>query len=524
MNNSQNKYLEFKHKCVIKFINEAINPDKKPTYVKDFCEITLIYGILMECDYEFFFNNLNLTFDKSLGIVYTEFSEIINTMINYVQKKNDDLNNNFKKLNDITISLLLSSDEKELEKLIDLLLLVILNCLNKEYFIEKLLSMEESIQQEILNVIEQYSDLSDDENEGSNNRNSISKINNIKKIEEHNDTDSISILNHINNINSDNIEKENSKLKNDIEELKKSLKNSENINSELEQKILKLSIDLANTKSDKEKSIQELNNENFNKITLLNNKINDLDKQIKTKDDSISNLKKEISNLNKNYSVELEKSKDNIYSLNNKLIEYDNFKQKLESMEKKIKENEFLQEKMNFYEGLINSKEFLTKNKLNNNNDNKDNKDNNFTNQKIDSLEKSLKDKDESIELQKRKIIKLEQDLLEINSSVKINKQINSKNDENKSVIVDNNKNDLLKEISNLQKRLSEKTEEYDNLKMENESLKETFEGEQKIMTLSMYNIGVNFINNKISQITSSQDNQPSWLTRERLKLYNGDL
>lgn len=520
--NSNNKtnYKEFKHKCVIEFINQAVNPDKKPMKVKDFCEISLIYGILMECDYEFFFNNLNLTFDKSLGIVYTEFSELINLMSTYVQKKNDDLNQNFKKLTDITISLLVSADENELEKFIDLILLVILNCLNKEYFIEKLLSMEENIQAEILNVIEQYSDLSDDENDDHNIRNSITKINNIKKSEEHNDTDSISILNHMSNINNDNIEKENTKLKLDIEDLKKAIKASENLNSELEQKILKLSIDLSNSKNEKEKLIQDLNNDFSNKTTSLNNKISDLDKQIKQKDESILNLKKDITNLNKNYSQEIEKSKDTIYSLNSKLIEYDNFKQKIEVMEKKLKENEYLQEKINFYEGLMNTKEFMSKNTNNNNSK----EINNDSNKKIDLLEKSLKDKDESIDMQKRKIIKLEQDLNEINSNIAVNKISNNvqKTDDNKSVI--NNQNDLTKQISELKKKLIEKTEELENLKLENENLKESYESEQKLMSLSMYNIGVNFINHKLSQINCNNDNQPSWLTKERLKLYNGDL
>ena len=63
-----------------------------------------------------------------------------------------------------------------------------------------------------------------------------------------------------------------------------------------------------------------------------------------------------------------------------------------------------------------------------------------------------------------------------------------------------------------------------ENLKLENENLKESYESEQKLMSLSMYNIGVNFINHKLSQINCTNDNQPSWLTKERLKLYNGDL
>ena len=84
----------------------------------------------------------------------------------------------------------------------------------------------------------------------------------------------------------------------------------------------------------------------------------------------------------------------------------------------------------------------------------------------------------------------------------------------------DNNNN---RDFEILKMNYNDKCSELELLKKSFVELKEQYENEFEMMASSIYSLGIQFLNVKQDYAKKSQDN-PNWLTRQRLKMFNGDM
>ena len=141
---------------IITFIKKVINTKEQLNTENDIVNTKLIFEILIESDFQYFYNKLNLTFDQSFGILFTELSESLVMINTYISKSGVSLSFEYDNIKDINIGKLLNKDEYEITKLLNLLVILMLNSSQKDTFIDILLSLDEDIQQDVLNIIEKY--------------------------------------------------------------------------------------------------------------------------------------------------------------------------------------------------------------------------------------------------------------------------------------------------------------------------------------------------------------------------------
>lgn len=594
-----NKHINYKY--IIQFLKLAFNIDNNQlSQPSDMINTKTIYNILIECDKDYFYNKLNLTFDQSFGILYTELKEIITLAIEYIENSGIELNYEFKYLKNMNVSFLLKMDQDQIFYYIDLIILVILNCINKEVYIDKLLNLSEDIQQEVLNIIEIYVLVDETRDSIKNNiHNSVKKESSMNKFS--NNSNNFNDYNN-NNINEiayiNELKEENSKLKQEASEMKLFIEAHEDNIKDLEKKIVSLTIEINSLKNDnfqlkkKNDSLANLSNVD------LQTKVLELEDLINQKIKEIENMRKLVNDNNERYHYDTQKLNDNVDILKHKLAISENEKQKMDVYDAKLKENQDLKNKIDYYENLINSEGYaLTVNKQKNyekilqekkdfieelelknadlrdrlkffeknytrtadNNVNKD-----LNNQSYYNLDnQTMVDKEELINDTSIKSFKKENAYSAyIHNKLNLNSSNNKKNDNNDDnyfinnntttkkyynefisdkkdvadftnniqILEDNNEEDrawkieeVMKECEILKQNYIAKNNESDYLKKELSEKREMYEREIELMTSCIYNLGVQFLNVKHDYSQRMNENPP-WLTKERLKFFNGDL
>ena len=297
---------EIKNLALIKFLGEISKSTSKPVVISQIINTKYLYEILTEADYDYFFKNLNFTFDKSIGILNTEITEIISFLIKYVEKVCPELNHEFNNLKNINVANLLKKDSSEIDKLVDLLIISILNCNNKETFIDKLLNMEEYVQQEILNIIEIYVNVDERESIKNTMNKSIHKGGFMFSTNFNQENDeSIANINQIHqNLEFSMLNSEVNRLKQENTELKMFIELHEDNIRELDKKVLTLSIENKNLETENIRMSNELKTKNKDISTEIKQKIENLEALLKSKE--LENKK-----LTLNYENKLQEKKIN---------------------------------------------------------------------------------------------------------------------------------------------------------------------------------------------------------------------
>lgn len=518
---------------ILSFIKQTFQIKSNVKTLQDLVNTKMLYDILIECDYKYFFGSLNLTFDTSFGILFTEISEILVTVTNYIVKSGVSLTNDFEDLKQVNTGSLISGNEIEIMKLLELVVLAILNCANKESFIDKLLLLDEHIQSDILNIVEQY--IVVEERYSLQHSPSKSKpyypiINENSKMK----------FDQERNVSQEEL----SEAQTLIKELKLSCdKYEENVN-ELEKKIARLTLENDTIKI--EHSQLKLENINLKKKVDKKDGSADFNKL-----EEIKTLRSQFEEQRRNYQSKTEKLTDEIEMYKNKLAAFDSQKSRLDQFDA-------MKEKVQYYENVIKSNydpSVISNIKLNEKE----------LREKGDRITELLK-KNELLESQKAK---LEQEINELQTRTKKEKEVNlvsinynekhvsrkeREKDLNKVSEIDillvnktnysgsklkkvqknfnselfvipeqSSQEELVKEIALLKERMMAMSYDNEVLTKENAEMKTKYEREFELVTSAVYNLGVQHMNMK-ADLSSKLKENPPWLIKERQKFFNGDI
>ena len=125
---------------------------------KELVDQKLLLSLCLEMDnpnYDHF--QKSFIFDKNLGIFYAEMKEIISNMIESLRKMNVNFRYTFNKdFETINVNNLIKYEDVEVKKLVNLIILFLFNCPEKNNFIDKIANFEEFQQQELLKIVERY--------------------------------------------------------------------------------------------------------------------------------------------------------------------------------------------------------------------------------------------------------------------------------------------------------------------------------------------------------------------------------
>jgi len=154
---SFNSIFVFFQKNQLKSLNELINQK-------------MIMCLCLEMDPgNFNIFSKNFIFDQARGIQYAELNELISKMLELLRKSGITFKPYFNKDFDlININSLINLEKNEIKKLVNLIVLLIFNCPEKDIFIDRISNFEEFQQQELLKVVERYMVLDDNTRESIN--------------------------------------------------------------------------------------------------------------------------------------------------------------------------------------------------------------------------------------------------------------------------------------------------------------------------------------------------------------------
>ena len=304
---------------IVKFLNEAIHFKEKLQFITDLLNTKVLYEILIDSDYNFFYEKLNLTFDQTFGILFTELTETISTIYLYILKSGVNLTYEYENISNINVGSMLNNDKSELVSLCEILIILILNSKNKENFIDVLLGMNEKIQHDILLIIEKYIVVEEKEDSQSpRQERNENKINLVKKYDDSSNVEEYELKIRV-------LKEENDELKKEINNYKLLVETLEISVDSSEKKIIKLSIENSNLK-DEAKEKQKL--------------INDFEKNIKTvkekEKDEFTEERHKLNGIileNENFKKENSELKKRTEALENYKFLYENSKFKIDTYE-----------------------------------------------------------------------------------------------------------------------------------------------------------------------------------------------
>lgn len=539
---------------IVKFLNEAIHFKEKLQFITDLLNTKVLYEILIDSDYNFFYEKLNLTFDQSFGILFTELTETISTIYLYILKSGVNLTYEYENISNINVGSMLNNDKSELVSLCEILIILILNSKNKENFIDVLLGMNEKIQHDILLIIEKYIVVEEKEDSQSpRQERNENKITLIKKYDDSSNIEEYELKIRVLKEENDELKKEINNYKILVETLEVSVETSD-------KKIVKLTIENSNLK-DEAKGKQKI--------------INDFEKNKKTEKE-----KEEISEENHKFNgiiFENEKFKKENQELKKRTEALENYKFLYESSKFKIDTYESLKDKLVFYESVANNKDDLLESLR------KKEKEIKLKNKEIEELSNKLKElilnknKDEeyfeySKEYnEKKKIPKTQIHTRPVKNSnnyveqaqnnsfdsikfefkseneqkVQIENKITSKfasfkkktflecfnkTKENYIEILSNSeelealsKKSVIEKYVELAEYIQEETDGFEYLKKEYNDIKEKYEQEFELISSCIYSLGVQFLITKQEFNNKIRENPP-WLIKQRQRFFNGDI
>jgi hypothetical protein len=128
---------------------------------KDLVDQKLLLSMCTELD-DHLFSDCSFLGEKSSGIFYTEMKEIISKIIFFLKKAGLNFRDDFKNLDRINISQLITYSKEETYKLVELIFIYSCNCPNKGEIIDIISSFEEYVCSEILKIIDKYINVDED--------------------------------------------------------------------------------------------------------------------------------------------------------------------------------------------------------------------------------------------------------------------------------------------------------------------------------------------------------------------------
>jgi hypothetical protein len=501
----------------------------------------------------------SLLFERNFGIFFAEIKEIINKIIEVLRTSGISFKNTFyKDFENFNLNSLIKNDLIELKRLINLIILFLFNCVEKEKFIDKIVLFEEFQQQELLKIVERYMII--EENRESvmpkskkvSNRNTVnafennfmdsdvtqkflSRIDLLEKERETFEKEKIQITLKINELETEkeNIKKENANLMNELKKMKENYNKSENENKEIKKTIYEQKLRL----EELDDTIKE------GKLT-ASYKI-----KLDDKDAEISLLKNELKGLNENHSFEIKEYKERIEIMQEKISTLNEVNLKFQKMKEMLKDYDAIKEKAYLLES---SDKELNKMKKDYKNikEEKDNLENLVTElekkleENIINYRKMKKGEEKEDESNYVQLLRAKEDYikqLEIKiSKLEILKSENLRLKEEKQKELNSFNNDMknnimyyLDKINSLEKELEtkinnneslkKKDEEIELLKKEILEIKDRYEKEFELISSSLYNLGLNYWSMKL-EYTQKLSEKPTWLVKERQKYFNGDF
>lgn len=496
-------------------------------------------------------------FEKNFGIFFAEMKEIISKITETLKNSEISFKHTFEKdFENFNISSLYKEDRSELKRLINLIILFMFNCQEKEKFIDKIVYFEEDQQQELIKIVERYMIIEDSresvipKSRKVSNRNTIynydnlieseitqkflSRIDLIEKEKETLEKEKIQSTLNINELEKekDSLKKENDQLISELKNLKENLVKTENENKEIKKMIFdqKLKIDEIENMAKEQKltaSFRIQLEEKEAEIAYLKNEIREIKDshsyEIKEMNEKIEILQEKLSNLNeinlkyiklKEIMKEYEIMKDKSYQSDSIEKEYNKLKKKYISIqeEKESLENLVKELEKKFEENIMMYR------KLKKGEEKEDNS----------NYEQLLRSKEDYIKQLENKINKLENSKNENHSKEEKQKETNNINNDMKNNIIY-----YLEKIQKLEKELEtknnfnesskKKDEEIESLKKEILEMKDRYEKEFELIASSVYNLGLNYWSMKL-EYTQRLSEKPSWLVKERQKYFNGDF
>jgi myosin heavy subunit len=508
--------------------------------------------------------------------------EIILKMIEILKKSGINFRSYFEKdLESINVNLLLKLDKNEIKKFVNLIILFLFNCAEKDIFIDKIATFEDFSQQELLKIIERYMSIDEPtesiKSRNISNRNTITgqysdsmkeSVNNL--IESEFTSKFLSRIEYLEK-ERDNAEKEKIKLQGKVNQLDSDIETLHKEKSELNLKLKSMDVKLISSNKENE----ELK-KNSSHLLLQIRQLEEMTKETKIIPEYMMKLKEkdsEIHYMNEYQRRNEESHQNEIKSLNDKiellqenLSSAGDMKKQYDKMRDMIKDSEALKDKIKFYEGM--NKEFV---KIKSN----------YENLKVEkeTLEALVKELEEKLDQNIQNYNKIrEQDDNYFAPEVGVKNNLNSDNElikkltlelnELKSQSLHNQKQKLthiderssktddyekiikLKQdtiatqnetISSMSEKINHLQTEYDHMKniLELESLKrieeiefykkdnnetkDRYEKEFELMASAVYNLGLNFWSMKM-EYTQKLNEKPNWLVKERQKYFNGDF
>jgi DNA repair exonuclease SbcCD ATPase subunit len=514
----------------------------------------------------------NFLFDQARGILYAELNELLSKILELLRKSGISFKPNFNKDFDlININSLINLDKSEIKKFVNLIVLLIFNCPEKETFIDRISNFEEFQQQELLKIVERYMILDENTRESMNRtsvntsiRNTItdpmasfieseftlkfmSRIDHLEKERDGLEKEKISYYEKLSQLEED-IQKFNKEKLNLQGELKKLEETNKNLTLEKEE--------LSKIIQNFQVTIKEL--EDSSKQAKF---LNEYKNKLEEKQCEVEELNNEIRELRDTYDNDVKMYQDRIEILIEKNADVSEMKSKYERMKEMIKDYDALKEKMNLFESM--NKEFS---KMKNNyrilkdekegleslvKDLEEKLDENLKNYNklkdtrmtIDRLETDYTDKKDPFrekEMTEPEVDDLyyigilkEKDIYIKSLEEKIKTLEKSKEDESNKNLIQIQPEDyqekekklslLQNELTTLENENLKKIEEIEFFKKDNLDTKERYEKEFELMASSVYNLGLNYWSMKMDYAQKLSE-KPNWLIKERQKYFNGDF
>lgn len=330
---------------------------------KDLVDQKLLLSMCLELD-ENLFSDCSFLGEKSSGIFYSEVKEIISKIIFSLKKAGLNFREDFKNLERLNISQLITYNKEETFKLVELLIVYSCNCPYKGEIIDIISSFEEYVCSEILRIIDRYINVDEDTRKSM-----ISSRSTIKR-------ESLTLeqeiaMRYLNKI--EILEKEKEKLEDEKSNFKCQLNNlevdAENSEKENKKNLSKIkALEEQNNKFEIEnRELKKINNDLDIQLKRINqiNKDNSLVEKYRIKLDEkelelsqVITKTKELEQLASNNKKAYE---ENVYQLKNTIISLQDYKDKYEKISEKLKEHQFNTEKLDSLETVYKDYQSLTK-------------------------------------------------------------------------------------------------------------------------------------------------------------------
>lgn len=532
------------------------------------------------------YNSLQKSFlyEKNLGIFFAEINDLIGKMKELLKKTGISFKSTFNKdFDSINVNSLIKYDKNEVKKLVNLIILSVFNCPEKDTFIDKIAYFEEFQQQELLKIVERYITIDDQTRESiaSKNvsqrntiRNSISNemlsstlieseyvskyLSRIENLEKEKDTLEKEKFNFTEKVH--DLENEVNAFKKEKTNLKEELKQAQEISN----KAFQENQDLKKQKSELQNTIKELE-----AATKELKFVNDYKSKLDEKDSEIAFLKNEITEKENIYETDVKALEDKIQILQDNISNLSEMKVKYEKMKDMIKDHEALKEKNKYFETVNreftkmknnyivlkeerDSLEILVKEleeKLDNNIKNisklrEGEKESPNLNDPITSIKSDLRY--ESILREKEVHIKSLESKLSRMEYERTRKSIQKQNEDDEDLLhilklkedtiknqeetlhlyhekIRKLENEILEGKENLENEVMKRNEDIEFYKKDNSETKERYEKEFELMASSIYNLGLTYWSMKM-EYAQKLSEKPNWLIKERQKFFNGDF